>query len=213
MPVVPADSLQPRKSPRQARSTATVTAIHEATIQVLLSDGLGRLTTTRVAQRAGVSVGTMYQYFPHKQALLYAVLDQYLDEVVVAIEDACVRYEGATLGDMSDGLVRAYLDAKLRYLPGSLALYTVASDLDTASLIDDVVQRTDRAIARLLASAPDARFDDIATVTFAVRTLLVGTVRAGLENDASPTALAMLRTQVPLMCRAYLMAASRGDVA
>lgn len=210
MPVVPAASLQPRKSPRQARSTATVTAIHEATIQVLLSDGLGRLTTTRVAQRAGVSVGTMYQYFPHKQALLYAVLDQYLDEVVAAIEEACVIYNGARLADMSDGLVRAYLDAKLRYLPGSLALYAVASDLDTASLIADVVQRTDHAIERLLASAQDASFDDIATVTFAVRTLLVGTVRAGLENDASPGALAMLRTQVPLMCRAYLVAASRG---
>lgn len=210
MPVVPADSLKPRKAPRQARSTATVTAIHEATIQVLLSDGMARLTTTRVAQRAGVSVGTMYQYFPHKQALLYAVLDQYLDEVVMAIEDACTRYEGERLCEMSDGLVRAYLDAKLRYLPGSLALYTVASDLDTASLISDVLQRTDRAIGHLLASAPDAGFDDIATVTFAVRTLLVGTVRAGLENDASPAALAMLRTQVPLMCRAYLIAASCG---
>lgn len=212
MPVVPEYSLQPRKSPRQARSTATVTAIHEATIQVLLSDGLVRLTTTRVAQRAGVSVGTMYQYFPHKQALLYAVLDQYLDEVVVAIETACVKYEGARLCEMSDGLVRAYLDAKLRYLPASLSLYTVAADLDTASLVNHLVQRTDRAIAQLLASAPDAGFDDIATVTFAVRTLLVGTVRAGLENDASPAALAMLRTQVPLMCRAYLLAASRGSV-
>jgi AcrR family transcriptional regulator len=213
MPVVPTDALKPRKSPRQTRSTATVTAIHEATIQVLLSDGIARLTTTRVAQRAGVSVGTMYQYFPHKQALLYAVLDQYLDEVVVAIEEACARYKGARLCDMSDGLVRAYLDAKLRYLPGSLALYTVAADLDTASLINDVLQRTDRAIERLLASAPDAGFDDIATVTFAVRALLVGTVRAGLENDASPAALAMLRTQVPLMCRAYLVAASRGVAA
>jgi AcrR family transcriptional regulator len=212
MPVAPADSLKPRKSPRQARSTATVTAIHEATIQVLLSDGVARLTTTRVAKRAGVSVGTMYQYFPHKQALLYAVLDQYLDEVVTAVEEACARYAGARLGDMSDGLVGAYLDAKLRYLPGSLALYTVASDLDTASLLGDVVQRTDRAIERLLASAPDTRFDDVATVAFAVRALLVGTVRAGLERDASPAALAMLRTQLPLMCRAYLAAAARGVV-
>ena len=85
-PVVPTDVLKPHKSPRQARSTATVTAIHEATIQVLLSDGIARLTTTRMAQRAGVSVGTVYRYFPHKQALLYAALDQYLDEVVGAIE-------------------------------------------------------------------------------------------------------------------------------
>ena len=114
---------------------------------------------------------------------------------------------------MSDGLVGAYLDAKLRHLPGLLALYTVAADLDTTSLINDVLDRTDRAITRLLASVPDAGFGDIATVTFAVRTLLVGTVRAGLENDASPAAPAMLRTQVPRMCRAYLVAASQGGVA
>ena len=68
------EALKPRKTPVQARSEATVDAIFKATIQVLLSDGERRLTTTRVAERAGVSVGTMYQYFPHKQALLYAVV-------------------------------------------------------------------------------------------------------------------------------------------
>jgi AcrR family transcriptional regulator len=78
-----------------------MTAIHEATFQVLLADGIGRLTTTRVAERAGVSVGTMYQYFPHKQALLYAVLDHYLEYVVVAVEEACVRLAGAPLAAMS----------------------------------------------------------------------------------------------------------------
>ena len=59
--------LTPRKIPRQARATATLVAIFEATIQVLVTDGPHRLTTTRVAQRAGVSVGTMYQYFPHRR--------------------------------------------------------------------------------------------------------------------------------------------------
>ncbi len=58
--------------PRQARSQATVDAIFEATIQVLLKDGLPRLTTIRVAERAGASVGTLYQYYSHKEALLFA---------------------------------------------------------------------------------------------------------------------------------------------
>jgi AcrR family transcriptional regulator len=208
MTVVPVDSLKPRKTPRQARSAATVAAIFEATFQVLLSDGIVRLTTTRVAERAGVSVGTMYQYFPHKQALLYAVLDQYLEDVVIAIDEACLRYEGSPLTEMSDGLVNAYLDAKLRHLPGSRALYVVAAELETTTLIDDVIQRVQRAITRLLESAPDAHFDDLATVTFALRTMLVGTVRAVLEDDGSPPALTMLRAQLPVMCRAYLKAAS-----
>ena len=53
MPAPYRDALSPRKTPRQARSAATVSAIFEATIQVLLSDGAAGLTTTRVAERAG----------------------------------------------------------------------------------------------------------------------------------------------------------------
>ena len=74
-------AFEPRKSPVQARSTVTVEAIYEATIQVLLSQGAERLTTTRVAERAGVSVGTLYQYFPNKQSLLFAVLEAHINRV------------------------------------------------------------------------------------------------------------------------------------
>ena len=60
-------ALEPRKASQQSRSVATVEAIYDATIQVLLKSGQDRLTTVHVAERAGVSVGTLYQYFP-KQA-------------------------------------------------------------------------------------------------------------------------------------------------
>ena len=79
-------SLKPRKSPIQARSGATVEAVHEAAIQVLLADGLAKFTTTRVADRAGVSVGTLYQYFPNKQALLFAILSRHFEEIAAALE-------------------------------------------------------------------------------------------------------------------------------
>src|SRR4030088_2670530 len=81
--------LEPRKSPVQARSAASVDAILEATIQVLLAAGKERLTTTKVAARAGVAVGTLYQYFPNKSALLQAALKRHLDEVTEAVERAC----------------------------------------------------------------------------------------------------------------------------
>ena len=81
--------LEPRKSPVQARSVASVEAILDATIQVLLKIGKERLTTTRVALRAGVSVGTLYQYFPNKSALLQAALKRHMDEITEAIELVC----------------------------------------------------------------------------------------------------------------------------
>jgi AcrR family transcriptional regulator len=60
-----------RKQPKQARSTELVAAILEAAIQVLRKEGARRFTTARVAERAGVSVGSVYQYFPNKAAILF----------------------------------------------------------------------------------------------------------------------------------------------
>lgn len=60
-----------RKQPQQARSTELVAAILEAAVQVLAKEGAQRFTTARVAERAGVSVGSVYQYFPNKAAILF----------------------------------------------------------------------------------------------------------------------------------------------
>ena len=60
-----------RKQPRQARSNDLVAAILEAALQVLAKEGATRFTTTRVAEKAGVSVGSIYQYFPNKAAILF----------------------------------------------------------------------------------------------------------------------------------------------
>jgi len=63
--------LSSRKAPQQARSTELVAAILEAAVQVLAREGAQRFTTARVAERAGVSVGSVYQYFPNKAAILF----------------------------------------------------------------------------------------------------------------------------------------------
>jgi AcrR family transcriptional regulator len=60
-----------RKEPRQARSGDLMAAVLDAAVQVLRSEGATRFTTARVAERAGVSVGSLYQYFPNKAAILF----------------------------------------------------------------------------------------------------------------------------------------------
>ena len=119
--------LEPRKSPLQARSAASVDAIIEATIQVLLQVGKERLTTTKVALRAGVSVGSLYQYFPNKSALLKAALKRHMDEVAEAIELVCHQQRGHSLEQMATALVTTFLEAKLRDAKTSVALYAVSS--------------------------------------------------------------------------------------
>ncbi|WP_225770645.1 TetR/AcrR family transcriptional regulator [Inquilinus sp. Marseille-Q2685] len=209
MQVSPPAALKPRKWPRQARAEATVDAIFEATIQVLLAEGERRLTTTRVAERAGVSVGTMYQYFPHKQALLYAVLQRHLAHVADAVAAACDRGRGRPVAELADLLVGAFLDAKAARLDVTQALYLIAEDLDSTALLAAAVDHNVAAAAGLLASAPDADFASLPTVAFAVFSSIAGSTRVVFERGATPAALQELRRELTLMCRSYLQASLR----
>ena len=82
-----------RRVPRQERSRAIVEAILEAARRILTHDGLAALTTSRIADLAGVSVGSLYRYFPNKQAIVAAVLETLQDEEsrASADEDAIVE--------------------------------------------------------------------------------------------------------------------------
>jgi AcrR family transcriptional regulator len=71
MPPRPSAQISSRKQPQQARSAELVEAILDAAVQVLAKEGAQRFTTARVAEKAGVSVGSLYQYFPNKAAILF----------------------------------------------------------------------------------------------------------------------------------------------
>ncbi|MDC0679569.1 TetR family transcriptional regulator [Sorangium atrum] len=71
MPDRRSPQISSRKQPKQARSTGLVAAVLEAAVQVLAKEGAQRFTMARVAEKAGVSVGSLYQYFPNKAALLF----------------------------------------------------------------------------------------------------------------------------------------------
>jgi AcrR family transcriptional regulator len=75
-----------RKRPRQARAQQTVDAILEATIQILDREGLDAATTTRIAEVAGVSIGSLYQYFSHRDAVLSALQDREFQRTLAFIE-------------------------------------------------------------------------------------------------------------------------------
>jgi len=208
MKIPPPEALKPRKTPIQARSAATVDAIAKAAIQVLLSDGGHRLTTTRVAERAGVSVGTMYQYFPHKQALLYAVVQQHMAEYVESFEAACRQHRDQSIRPMAEGIVNAFVDAKLHQPDVSRALYKIAAELDTDELRIGLSKRLQDACSTLLASATDVRFDDLPDVSFTLLTAMNGSMRALFELGDRERQIGMLRKQLLLLCRGYLLAAA-----
>lgn len=202
-----ASPLSPRKTPVQARSTHTVEAIFDATIQVLLEHGAERLTTSRVAERAGVSVGTLYQYFPHKQSLLAAVLERHLQRVVDAVERACLAARGQPVAAMAAAVVAAFVDAKFQEPEASRALYAVAAEVGGTEVVARLTQRSQLALCDLLATARDRTFDPLTTVSYVLSTAMIGPVQGLLATQAPPAVVKAVRRELVTMAAAYLRSA------
>lgn len=198
--------LNPRKRPRQTRATVTVDAIFEAAIQVLLAEGLPRFTTTRVAARAGVSVGTLYQYFPHKQALVYALNERYLDILADKVERSCADHRGAPIRQMIEALVTTYWRAKTERTDVTCVLYRSAVELDTEALVDAFARRVDAATTAMFASAPDSRFADLASVNLTLLTTIFGTVRGIFDRNLPEAEGEAVYRHLIVMCTAYVEA-------
>jgi AcrR family transcriptional regulator len=103
----------PRKRPRQARAQATVNAILEATVQILDREGLEAATTTRIAEVAGVSIGSLYQYFSHRDAILNALQDREFDRALLFMQEVLAdgnleRTPRDTVTAVVRGLARLY---------------------------------------------------------------------------------------------------------
>ena len=197
---------EPRKSPVQARSAASVDAILEATIQVLLKVGKERLTTTRVAERAGVSVGTLYQYFPNKTALLRAVLRRHFDQVLEAVEQACREQHGNNVGQMATALITAFLSAKMREPQSSVALYSVSADVDGAKIVKQMVARMNQAMVAMLASARPPLTKDPQLIASLLQGAMSGVSRQLLESPNPEERFATLRDELIFLATAYLNA-------
>jgi AcrR family transcriptional regulator len=200
--------LEPRKSPVQARSAASVDAILEATIQVLLQVGKERLTTTRVALRAGVSVGTLYQYFPNKSALLQGALKRHLVAITETVELVCQEQEGETLRKMATALITAFLQAKMRNAKTSVALYSVSSDVDGARIAQQMGTRFNKAIVRMLATAQEPLTTDPKLVASMLEGAMAGVTRRMLESAAPEKQVEALGRELILVACAYLDACS-----
>lgn len=208
MPPSSAAVLEPRKSPVQARSAASVEAILEATVQVLLLVGKERLTTTRVAERAGVSVGTLYQYFPNKSSLLQAALKRHLEVVKNTVDQVCHAQHGNSLDEMATALITAFLDAKMKDPRTSVAMYSVSADVDGARIARQIGLYFGKTIAAMLASTSDRLIADPELAASMLTSALAGVSRRLLESPSPEQHLASHKRELIFLACAYLKACS-----
>lgn len=102
---------KPRKQALQQRSRVTVEALIEATARVLVRDGFDKASTNRIAERAGVSVGSLYQYFPGKEALVAAVIERHSEQLMQLVRGALARAATLPLEQAVHTLVAAAVEA------------------------------------------------------------------------------------------------------
>jgi len=101
----------PRKSASQDRSRLTVDALLEATARVLMKEGYDRASTNKIAAVAGVSIGSLYQYFPSKEALVAAVIDRHTHEMMRVVRDAVVKVATRPIEVAARELASVMIDA------------------------------------------------------------------------------------------------------
>jgi AcrR family transcriptional regulator len=200
--------IEPRKQPVQGRSTATVEALYQASIQVLLELGYRKLTTTRVAERAGVSVGSLYQYFPNREALIAAVIARHLESVLAVVERQARALRGRRLSEIVCGLVDAVVAAKAASLDISRALQEPLAEMRGAQCVHATTLKMAQPLAEVLRSCRDARFKDaeklaVLTVVACSALLQMALTDAGPTGDGALD-MESLRAHMRAMVLGYL---------
>ncbi|MCS0503196.1 TetR family transcriptional regulator [Ancylobacter mangrovi] len=141
-----------RKRPRQARSEALVAAILDAAAQVLASEGAARFTTARVAEKAGVSIGSLYQYFPNKAAILFRLQSEEWHQTIELMRT--ILEDGGTPPlDRLRRLVEAFVRSECDEAPMRGALDDAAPLYRDAPEVEEVMASGDRLFHRFMREA------------------------------------------------------------
>jgi len=198
----------PRKLPTQERAAATVAAILGAVERVLEKHGPAGLTTNRVAEIAGVSVGTLYQYYPNKEALVGTVIERYVEQTFAMCRAAMAAGEGVPIGTLVDRVAEALAAAYRVQRP----IHRWLIDLRSAAAyqerfraaLDEFVEE----ITRFLAARDDVRFPDPRAAAFLLVHGIEGIIAAaGARSDVLD--IPELTREGARMIRAYIDAHSK----
>ena len=196
-----------RKTPQQRRSREMVERILAAGRTVVLRDGYDAASTNRIATEAGISPGSLYQYFPNKDAVLNAIVSRYSDDVAERITAALADRFDETGPEM----VRATLEALLDALEENAELLRIVADelprSENLARAEALEERVTGLISAYLAARPPQMRSDLAPTTAAwilVRAIENLSVRYVL--DKPPIDRTTFVSELELLVAGYLLA-------
>src|ERR1700677_3780503 len=100
-----------RRRPQQLRSQQTVEAVLDAVVRILKKDGIVGVTTNRIAEVAGVSIGSVYQYFPDKRAIFTALHERHIRKIDRLVEAKLAEHAASPLDALMRAVIEAMIDA------------------------------------------------------------------------------------------------------
>ena len=149
-------SLGPRKLPQQQRARATCDAILQAAAHIIGRQGLAGFNTNAVAERAGVSIGSLYQYFPNKDALMAALIERQQEQQLATLTTATALIGS---GDSLESVVRALVRAAMQHHRDDDLLASAIDHeearLPMARVLDDLLERGGAIVEKLLMQRSD----------------------------------------------------------
>ena len=170
-----------RRKPRQARAGETVAAILEATAQILEAGGLAAFTTNAVAERAGVSIGTLYQYFADKNAVLRTLAERELQAALARVARALKGEIDSSIEGRVRAMVRAIVDAFEGRLRARRAVVQAVLSQGPNDMLAPIAAFITRAGAHVGEQRVFANLDQ--EQIFVVSRALMGTIRAAVLEE------------------------------
>jgi AcrR family transcriptional regulator len=195
----------PRKLPQQERSRATIEAILTATARILVKEGFDRASTNRIADEAGVSIGSLYQYFPSKEALVAALVEQHTRQMTQEIVGALEKVARLPL----EPAVRAMVELMLRAHAVDPTLHKVlAEQVPRAGKLDHL-HDVEREMMDLIKSyfelhAGELRVKDFSLAAFVVVTCVEALTHAATIHHAERLKERALADEITALVVRYL---------
>jgi len=192
-----------RKTPRQARAQATFEAIVEAAARILSESGPRGLKTSHVAERAGVSVGSLYQYFPDRQAIVRALIQRQLARAE-ALRPAALDDPGRSRAERLRAAVDWHLDLHAEDPALARALARLAEDVLPAEELRAFATLRSERTARLVRSIGLPSEVDAGMASFVVETCLAALCEAATARRPAALSSPAFRDEVTALLDRYL---------
>lgn len=201
--------LEPRRKPRQVRAELTRERVLAAAAHVFAEHGYAAGTTNRIAAEAGLSIGSLYQYFPNKDAILVELVRRHVADGTAAVAAALARSGG--LPDRLEDRIGLFVDAMLANHVGDARLHQVLFEEAPRppSLLAELHALEERVVAAaegMLRADPAVRVDDPAMAARLVVTAIESLVHRYVSSRPDDLDVETFRRELVAMLTRYLTA-------